>query len=341
MVLLGTIDCRGDAVKHLHGETKMTRIAAAVLLLLSLAACQADPLAEAQQIQAAKLTDEALQHDGRTRRFLVHDFSGGKRAPVVIVLHGGGGHPENAQNMSQFDVIAERERFIAVYPGGTGGTPGGRLLTWNAGHCCAYARENKIDDVGFISAMIDQLVASGRADPKRIYVTGMSNGAMMSHVLARELPGKIAAIGPIVGAVFGDEPPARGPVPAIIFVGQDDQTVPAAGGPIGGNRRDGPIAGLARPPADRDVAPDIAQADYWAKANNCSSPPVESFDKQDRLVEVRWSCPGGADVHFYRVAGNGHAWPGGKAGRPEADQPTQAFSASEVMWRFFRDRPKK
>jgi polyhydroxybutyrate depolymerase len=156
---------------------------------------------------APKLFDENLQHDGRMRRFLVHDFSGGKRAPVVIALHGGGGHPENAVDISQFDVIAARERFIAVYPGGTGGTPGGRLLTWNAGHCCAYARENKIDDVGFISAMIDQLVRSGRADPKRIYVTGMSNGAMMTHVLARELPEKIAAIGPIVGAVFGDEPP--------------------------------------------------------------------------------------------------------------------------------------
>ena len=290
---------------------------------------------------APKLTDEKLQHDGRSRRFLVHDFSGGKRAPVVIVLHGGGGHPENAVDMSQFDVIAAREDFIAVYPGGTGGTPGGRLLTWNAGHCCAYARENKIDDVGFISAMIDQLVASGRADPKRIYVTGMSNGAMMSHVLARELPGKIAAIGPIVGAIFGDEPPAKGPVPAVIFVGQDDRTVPAAGGAIGGNRRDGPLAGLARAPADHDVAPDIDQAGYWAKANRCSTQPVESFDKADRLVEVRWSCPSGADVHFYRVAGNGHAWPGGKAGRAEADQPTQAFNASEVMWRFFKDHPKK
>jgi polyhydroxybutyrate depolymerase len=310
------------------------------MLALGLVACASAQQATSGQ-PGAKLTEETLSHDGRTRRFLVHDFSGGKRAPVVIVLHGGGGHPENAVDMSQFDAIAGREAFIAVYPGGTGGTPGGRLLTWNAGHCCAYARENRIDDVGFIAAMIDQLVASGRADPKRIYVTGMSNGAMMSHVLARELPDRIAAIGPIVGAVFGDEPPAKGPVPAVIFVGQDDQTVPGAGGAIGGNRRDGVIAGLARPPADHDVAPDIAQADYWAKANGCSIAPVESFDRQNRLVEVRWSCPGGADVHFYRVANNGHAWPGGKAGRAEADQPTQAFSASEVMWRFFREHPKK
>jgi polyhydroxybutyrate depolymerase len=319
------------------------KISLVAVLALGIAACASaqQPPAPQNQASAPKLTDETLQHDGRSRRFLVHDFSGGKRAPVVIVLHGGGGHPENAVDMSQFDVIAAREHFIAVYPGGTGGTPGGRLLTWNAGHCCAYARENKIDDVGFIAAMIDQLVASGRADPRRVYVTGMSNGAMMTHVLARELPDRIAAIGPIVGAVFGDEPLAKGPVPAVIFVGQDDRTVPGAGGALGETRRDTLLTNFARPPADHDVAPDVNQADYWAKANKCSTAPVESFDRQDRLVELRWSCPGGADVHFYRVAGNGHAWPGGKAGRAEADQPTQAFSASEVMWRFFRDHPKK
>jgi polyhydroxybutyrate depolymerase len=89
------------------------------------------------------------------------------------------------------------------------------------------------------------------------------------------------------------------------------------------------------------VAPDVAQADYWVTANHCASSPIESFDRQDRLVEMRWACPNAADVHFYRVAGNGHAWPGGKAGRAEADQPTQAFNASEVMWRFFKDHAKK
>lgn len=318
----------------------MKRVALAMFVLF--AACSTGQQATGQSpADAPKLSEETLDHGGRSRRFLVHDFSGGKRAPVVIVLHGGGGHPENASDMSQFDAIAAREHFIAVYPGGTGGTPGGRLLTWNTGHCCAYARENKVDDVGFIAAMIDALVASGRADPKRVYVTGMSNGAMMSHVLGRELPDRIAAIAPVVGAVFGDEPPAKGPVPAIIFVGQDDKTVPGAGGAIGGNRGGRLIATSARPPADRDVARDVAQADYWVKANGCTSAPVESFDRQNRPVEIRWTCPGNADVQFFRVANNGHAWPGGKAGRAEADQPTRAFSASETMWRFFRDHPKK
>lgn len=315
----------------------MIRLLAA-LCLLGLSACSAG--AQQSPSAGARFSEEKLQHDGRERRFLVHDFSTGGPAPVVIVLHGGGGHPENGVDMSQMDVVAAREHFIAVYPGGTGGMPGGRLLTWNATHCCAYARENKVDDVGFIRKVIDQLVASGRADPKRVFVTGMSNGGMMTHVLARELPDRIAAIAPIVGAVFGDEPAARGPVAAIIFVGQDDMNVPAAGGPLGGAEKRGSLARLRERPEDHDVAPDVAQADYWALANGCDA-PVEASDKSGRVVEIRWEkCTTGKPVHFYMVANNGHAWPGGRAGRAEADQPTQALNASEMMWRFFTANPK-
>jgi polyhydroxybutyrate depolymerase len=306
---------------------------AASLAFLSACSAAAQP---GGHLAARPATGEVkLQHDGRERRYLISDFSGGKPAAVVFVLHGGGGHPENAQNMSQFDVIAAREAFIVVYPGGTGGMPGGRLLTWNAGHCCAYALENKVDDVGFIRTIMEQLIASGRADPKRIYVTGMSNGAMMSHVLARELSGQIAAIGPIVGATFGDEPVPKGPVAAIIFVGQSDRIVPGAGGPLGGATRRG-----GRSAEDRNVAPDLDQASYWARANGCAA-SVESIDAKGTAVEIRWEkCISGRPVHFYRVADNGHAWPGGRAGRAEADQPTPDVNASEMMWRFFSANPK-
>jgi polyhydroxybutyrate depolymerase len=94
---------------------------AAFLLLLLLTACSA----AAQPAPASgKFSDEKMQHDGRERRFLVHDYSTSGPAPVVVVLHGGGGHPENGVDMSQMDTVAARERFIAFYPGGTGGTPG-------------------------------------------------------------------------------------------------------------------------------------------------------------------------------------------------------------------------
>lgn len=79
------------------------------------------------------------------------------------------------------------------------------FLTWNATHCCGYAMENNANDIGFISALIDKAIAQYGVDKSRIYVTGMSNGAMMTHQLAIALPNKITAIATDVGTMFGDE----------------------------------------------------------------------------------------------------------------------------------------
>ena len=273
--------------------------------------------------------ERTIDHDGRTRTYLLHDFGRRVAAPLVIVLHGGGGNAANAVKMSGFDRVAAREGLIAAYPNGTAGRTRGRLLTWNAGHCCASAMDGNVDDIGFIGAIIDTLVSSGRADAARVYVTGMSNGAMMAHRLGRELSSRIAAIAPVVGAVFGDEPPPQAPVPAFIVVGADDQTVPPAGGPL--QLRTLLVRGRA---ADRDVAPAIAQATYWAQHNGCGE-PTWTETKVSRRAE--WTkCSSGAPVVFHAVAGNGHAWPGGQAGRAGAAQPTQAFDATEEMWAFFK-----
>lgn len=275
---------------------------------------------------------------GRQRTYLVRDFAlDDAPAPLVIMLHGGGGNADNAVQMSDFDRVAARERFIVVYPNGTvgRGTALGRLaqqinlfLTWNAGHCCASAMENKVDDVGFITAIVDTLTGSGRVDPARVYVTGMSNGAMMTHRLGRELSLKVAAIAPVVGAVFGDEPPPQAPVPAFIIVGEQDQVVPPAGGPL----RLRPTLATAIA-ADRDVAPALDQAAYWARHNGCGEPTRSETAASSK---TEWtSCTSGAPVIFHSVKGNGHAWPGGRAGRSGAAQPTAAFNATDEMWAFF------
>lgn len=293
--------------------------------VLLLAACATPPAAPEV---APALTDQTLVHDGRTRSFLVHDFSGGRRAPMVIILHGGGGNAENAVQMTGFDVVAKRERLIAVYARGTSGPAGANLLTWNAGHCCAAAMRNKVDDVGFIAALIDRMVAAGAADPDRVYVTGMSNGAMMSHRLGIELSDKVAAIAPVVGAVFGDEPPAKRPVSALIINGALDRTVPVAGGPIG-------VPGsIAAGQADRVTLPTEAQAAYWAKVGGCRE-PVDRTTPAAAVTTYR-GCARGIEVEQMVVAENGHAWPGGRAGRAEADQPAPGVNASELIWAFFK-----
>ncbi len=331
--------------------------------------------------------ERTLVHGGRQRTYLVHDFGTGEPAPVVIVLHGGGGSAANAVRMTGFDRVAARDRFVAVYPDGTAARAGGRLLTWNAGHCCASAMDAGVDDVGFIGAIVDALVAARRADPSRIYITGMSNGAMLAHRIGRELSTRIAAIAPVVGAVFGDEPAPRAAMPAFIVAGGDDAIVPPAGGPLTVRlllgRRQQPVVegprrtetgetpgdpgarreniGNTRPTsnaerrdgspvecsgtfttgcraADRDVAPAMAQATYWARHNGCGEPTRTTTAAYDRS---EWkTCRSGAPVVFLSVAGNGHAWPGGEPGRAGAAPPTKAFDATEAMWAFFRTQQR-
>ena len=100
--------------------------------------------------------------------------------PVVINFHGGGGNAETQQKYSRMDILAAAEGFLAVYPNGTGRMPD-RLLTWNAGTCCAYSVINKIDDVGFTLALLADLDARHPVDRRRVYATGLSNGAMMAR----------------------------------------------------------------------------------------------------------------------------------------------------------------
>jgi polyhydroxybutyrate depolymerase len=278
--------------------------------------------------------ERLLVHGGRQRTYLVRDFGAGEPGPVVIVLHGGGGNAANAIRMTGFDRLAARERFVAVYPDGTAAHPGVRLLTWNAGHCCAAAMDAGVDDVGFIAAIVDGLVASKRADPARIYVTGMSNGAMLAHRIGRELSPRIAAIAPVVGAVFGDEPAPLAPMPAFIVAGADDAIVPPAGGPL--TLR--PLLGR-RQAADREVAPAMAQATYWARHNGCGE-PVRT--ETAAYTQSTWGhCRSGAPVTFVSVTGNGHAWPGGEPGRAGAAPPSQGYDATEAMWAFFRTQQRR
>jgi polyhydroxybutyrate depolymerase len=181
-----------------------------------------------------------------------------------------------------------------------------------------------------MSALIDHMVATRGVDPKRVYVTGMSNGGMMSHRLGIELSNKVAAIAPVVGALFGDEKPPAAPVPAMIIVGAEDATVRAAGGPLSPPA----LAGQApRQSADRPVLPAKAAAEFWAKANGCTGSRTTQEKEMEATVYGR--CRTGMEVQFISVARQGHAWPGGRKGREEAAAPNPNVNASQMIWDFF------
>jgi polyhydroxybutyrate depolymerase len=290
----------------------------------------AAPVVTTAQDAAARQT---LTFAGVARSYVVRTPPGlarsGPRVPLVLVLHGGGGNAANAEQMTAFTAKALKEGFIVVYPEGTGRLRE-VLLTWNAGHCCGYAMKQRIDDVGFINALIDRLLQNYPLDSARIYATGMSNGGMMAHRLGIELSHRLAAIAPVVATVFGDEKPPSHPVSALMINGMLDKNVPYMGGVPGGRGVDAWDGSPTRPALD--------QATFWAKADGCAVGPRK--DENSQRTVWRYRCESGQAVELILVKDNGHAWPGGQPGSRRGDQPSLSLHATDVIWEFFKAHRK-
>lgn len=292
------------------------------ILLLALFAVTAAILAAPRLIPQADPGTRELESDGRTRTYVVRHpekTKGDLKLPVLIVLHGGGGNAKNAEEMTQLTPFAAKNNFIVVYANGTGARRS-PFLTWNSGNCCAYAYENKVDDIDFISKMIDALVKDENADPKRIYVTGMSNGGMMTHRVGVELSDKVAAIAPVAAALNCDLQTGS-PVPILMIHGDADQHVLIGGGKT--------TKGVEADRIDTSLEHGVA---WWLKRNKNSS---EGETIQEGILTTT-THTGKAPVKTVVIGGEGHTWPGGKAWRNAADQPTQEVSANRLIWDFVK-----
>jgi polyhydroxybutyrate depolymerase len=249
--------------------------------------------------------------------------------PVVINLHGGGGNALQHKRSSGMDANADSNGYIAVYPNGSGRLKD-KLLTWNSGNCCGYAQQQNIDDIAFISALIDDLGKHYAIDTQRIYVAGHSNGGGMAHRLGEALPDKIAAIGAVAGVHIPSTVKGRA-VPVMHIHSVDDPRALYAGG-----------LGPAFPfTFTRIMHSAVAEAlIIWVQHDGCDSTPTEREFKQvanhtARLL-VYGHCRQGAEVAHWQLTGAGHGWPGGKPVLEKLTGPaTTVIDANAELWRFF------
>ncbi|WP_456452090.1 extracellular catalytic domain type 1 short-chain-length polyhydroxyalkanoate depolymerase [Thermococcus sp.] len=276
--------------------------------------------------------------EGRERTFILHlpaNFSREKSFPLVIALHGGGGNGYDMERLTKggLNRLADEEGFIAVYPDAV-------RKHWNDGRNLSgyYSQRENIDDVAFISALIDYLVENYNANAGRVYVAGMSNGGLMAYRLACEVPEKlraIAVVGVPMSEMLYEECSSTVPLPIMIILGTDDPLVPWNGGEL----HFGPVK-LGR------VVSIEKTVGYWAVRNGCTVmhgreylPDADPEDGTRVWVERYSNCTDEAEVVLYGIEGGGHTWPGGYQYLPERiiGKTSRDIDANKIIWRFFED----
>ncbi|MBV1775611.1 hypothetical protein KSF73_07760 [Burkholderiaceae bacterium DAT-1] len=314
------------------------------MIRMGLAVCG---LALAVGATAATISPQTLkQADGERQYLLVtpEHAPAGKR-PLVILLHGHGGSAKQllgqAKTHAPLSVwlnIADREGLVLMAPDGEVGPDGKQ--GWR--DCRVDATGNPAtNDIGLINALIDSGMATQQVDPQRVYVMGMSNGAIMSIRVATELGKRIAAIAAVSGSQAVDSGcgAASQPVSALFINGTADPIVPYAGGPIHlGNRHRGSVLPI------ESVAADWRKVDGLGEEVDTRTLP--HLDEQDptRAIVSRWgSDPSGLQVTLVKIEGGGHVEPSisqrvhrlyaAIVGKQNGD-----LESAEFAWSFFKDK---
>jgi polyhydroxybutyrate depolymerase len=320
----------------------------AVTVLLSMSAgtsLAATTKAKPASVGEHNFTIRVGEHD---RNYTVHvppGYDGKTSVPVVVMLHGGGGTGKAAATETGWGTKADEVGFLAVFPDAMPPDPtklshfSRNPQLWNDGSDRFYPGQMAVDDVGFLNAMLDAVIARFAVDQARIFFTGFSNGASMSFRMGAESSKRIAAIAPVAGALWlGLEPHTlERPVPMIYITGTADPLNLIEGGApklaTGGSDK---VRAKAKPPVRESIL-------KWAKALGCPATPRDTSEANGVRTEIFSPCHDGAEVDYITVEGLGHTWAGGKSLLPESmvGKQSDKIKATNVIWAFFQKHPKK
>lgn len=243
--------------------------------------------------------DLRVASSGGTRSYSLHvpaGWDGSSPLPVLLVFHG---VPRgNMRALTGFDAIGDERGFAVVYPQS-------RDQDWAVGcAACTNAARGGIDDVRFVEDLLDDLASALPVDSRRVWAAGFSQGALLTHFLACEIPDRIAAFASVAATmieqvVLGCEPVRK--VPWVFVHGSEDPVLPAAG-------ETGVFA--------RTISIETTVA-IWAEFDGCGETPIptelpDAGDEERTQVRLHdWAgCEAGSDVLWYEILGGGHVWPG-------------------------------
>lgn len=278
----------------------------------------------------------SIPHQGLTRMYRIHvppSYNPATPAPLIFAFHGGGGDMEYMARDEYYGLISKADQtgYVIVFPNGSSHFKSGKLATWNAGECCGGARDNNVDDIGFVKQMVANITHQMNINPDKIYATGMSNGGMMAYRIACELSGTFKAVASVTGTdnVPGCRP--NNPVSVLHIHAQNDTHVLFNGGAGKDVFKDETMV------TDFTSVPDTFR--MWKERNSCTGQPARVLDVEGAYCDLYSSCSDGSQVKLCVTETGGHSWPGGNkpGGRKQMKkEPTsKAISANDEIWAFF------
>jgi len=319
----------------------------APLLFAVLAACSGSPTGSGGTTGLNACGETGSDSECRTisiggveRAYLLHvpsNFQAGTSA-LVIALHGSQGSGLRLKETSGLDEESDKKGFAVVYPYALV-SPGAGFTEWNEFFNHSFG-SSAPDDVGFIRQLILTLQAQINPSPKKIFVTGLSNGGFMAHRIAVQLSDLVAAIGVVEGTLVSpgspsDVPAPVAPVSVLMIHGDQDPTVPCCSvAPVASQEQS--FDYWISPSADACTTVDTNQPICDAQGNPTSLPEKDAT-----------GCKGNTEVKFYRLQGGVHLWytvpmniPGQTPFNP-ALNGTTGVTTDDILWTFFASHPKQ
>lgn len=291
--------------------------------------------ARLEQRKAERGTDanaalQSLTVQGRT--VLVHvpaTLDTSQPAPLVLALHGGGGHAEYMADDARYGLQAKADEagFIVAFPNGYSKLPGGKFATWNAGGCCGDARDRQVDDVGFARAVVAAVQARWRVDAGRVFAAGMSNGGMLAHRLACDAADVFRAVASVAGTDATERCTPSRPISVLHIHARDDTHVLFGGGAGPGAFRD-----TSKVMNFVSVPETIAR---WVARDRCTGPAQRTWEVPGAYCETTTGCADGREVQLCVTETGGHSWPGAGTVRRGKAPASKALDANDAIWRFF------
>jgi polyhydroxybutyrate depolymerase len=308
---------------------RVALVVGAMVVAVPTGAAAAAPRADCDRPATPGTTVQELTVDGEGRQYrlaIPATTPPSKGAPLLFNLHGLGSNMEQQASYSRLDEAAGARGYVVMTPQGRGGV----FPRWSI-----PPLPDEEADVAFVRKMLQTTERTLCIDKDRVYVAGISNGAMFAAVIACALPGRIAAIAPVAG-VNGASPCQAGtpPVSVLAFHGTADPIAPYAGGAY----FSGPEPTRETALQARDVEATMAR---WARFDGCRARADESWLADDVQRLTYRGCPRKGTVELVRVVGGGHTWPGAiPVFAPRLGATTTSIDANSLMLDFFDAHPR-